>query len=141
MKGSCEIVRQFDPNLPALRLDAGKITQVFVNLFTNALHAMDARGTVTVRTFVENHGGTVVVEIDDTGPGIPEEKLTQVFEPFFTTKPSGKGTGLGLSVVKSILDMHGAVITLHNRPEGGLKARVAFPLPAADQPGFPHSTQ
>ena len=139
-----EVLRELDPQLPPLPLDAVKISQVFVNLLTNALHAMGRSGTLTVRTYrkqltsvganisgrsIESFrvGGTIVVaEIDDTGHGIPDEKIGKIFEPFFTTKATGVGTGLGLSVVKTIMDLHGATIDLRNLPEAGARATIMF---------------
>jgi PAS domain S-box-containing protein len=139
-----ELVREFDRRLPALKLDAGKIGQVFINVITNAIHAMPGGGTLTVRTYAKQLTGVgsnisdsrsesfrvgetiVVAEIDDTGQGIPEEKLGKIFEPFFTTKPTGKGTGLGLSVVKTIIDLHGGTIDIKNLPAGGARVTVMF---------------
>ena len=144
MKGGCQIRRDLQSDLPPLVLDTDKISQVFVNLFTNAIHAMDGGGTLTVRTYAKQLTGVghniadtrsesfrvgttiVVVEIDDTGHGVPEEKLAKIFEPFYTTKPTGKGTGLGLSVVKTIIDLHGATIDLRNLAEGGARVTLMF---------------
>ena len=144
MKGGCQIRRDLQHDLPPLALDTDKISQVFVNLLTNALHAMDGGGTLTVRTYAKQLTGVghniadtrsesfrvgttiVVAEIDDTGPGIPEEKLGKIFEPFYTTKPTGKGTGLGLSVVKTIIDLHGATIDIRNISEGGARVTLMF---------------
>ena len=144
MKGAFEIERDLQPNLPLLRLDAGKISQVFVNLFTNALHSMGAGGILSVRTYAKQLTGMganvadsrsesfrvgktiVVAEIDDTGSGIPEDKLAKIFEPFFTTKPTGKGTGLGLSVVKTIVDLHGGTIDIRNLHDAGVRVTLMF---------------
>lgn len=139
-----DLQAQLAPGLPALALDGMKIEQVFVNLFTNAIHAMPEGGTLTVRTWTERlaethrdlgsreaghfyAGDTVVMaEIDDTGGGIAPEALRKIFDPFFTTKATGKGTGLGLAIVKRIIDLHGGEITVNNRPEGGVHCRLMF---------------
>ena len=139
-----EVVKNLDANLPRVKLDGIKIGQVFINLFTNAIHSMDGGGTLSVRTFARQLAGVgpnvgdsrsesfrvgetvVAAEIDDTGPGIPEDKLHKVFDPFFTTKPTGKGTGLGLTVSKTIIDLHGGTIDIANRPEGGARVTVMF---------------
>ncbi len=138
------IERELGRSLPVVRLDPGKIGQVFINLLTNAAHAMEDGGTITVRTYAKQLTGIganvsdqrvesfrvgqtlVIAEIDDTGHGIPEDKLPKIFDPFFTTKPTGKGTGLGLSVVKTIIDLHGATIDLRNLPSGGTRATIMF---------------
>jgi PAS domain S-box-containing protein len=136
------IERDLQADLPALPLDRDKIGQVFISLLTNAIHAMNGSGCLSVRTRREQLTGVgpnvadsrsenfrvgdfvVIVHVDDTGPGIPEEKLMKVFEPFYTTKPTGKGTGLGLAVAKTIIDLHGGTIQMHNRPEGGLRVEM-----------------
>jgi PAS domain S-box-containing protein len=145
MKAAITIDRELQPGLPLLALDAAKVSQVFINLITNALHAMPKGGMLRVRTYSRqltgvgsNVGGNrseafrvvgqriVVAEIEDDGCGIPEDKLAKVFEPFFTTKPTGAGTGLGLSVVKTIIDLHGGTIDLCNRPDRGVRATIMF---------------
>lgn len=130
------IEEELAPDLPELKLDAMKIEQVLVNLFSNAAHAMEGKGGVlTVRTSTrqvtsvgDNVGHAdsfplgarlVIIEVLDTGTGVPESMIGKVFEPFFTTKATGKGTGLGLAVTKTIIDLHGGNIEIGNRPEGG----------------------
>jgi PAS domain S-box-containing protein len=136
------------PDLPQVFVDKNKMKQVFVNLLTNAAHAMAKGGTLTVRTFtrqlrpdeVDHDAGSrlrerfrggetvVVTEILDTGSGIPEAKLAQIFDPFFTTKPTGKGTGLGLTVTKKIVELHRGSIDIRNRPEGGVIVTLMLKL-------------
>jgi signal transduction histidine kinase len=137
------VEKQLSPTLPLLDMDRGKIKQVFINLFTNAIHAMTHGGTLTVATYahpIDNSHSSqgdgdkesssrdvrIVAEVRDTGPGIPEECLTHVFTPFFTTKEKGMGTGLGLSVTKAIVEMHGGTIELSNLPSGGAQVRLSF---------------
>lgn len=139
-----QVVKELQPNLPPLKLDVTKMGQAFINILTNAIHAMGEGGTLTVRTFAKQLTGVgpnvgdsrwesfrvgrtiVVAEIDDSGTGIPEDKLTKVFDPFFTTKPTGSGTGLGLTVTKSIIDLHGGTVGIRNRPEGGVRVTIMF---------------
>jgi PAS domain S-box-containing protein len=142
-----DIVRELAPDLPPLRIDREKISQVLVNVLTNAADAVaDSGGRITVRTFARPLTGVganigdarsevfragdliVTAEIEDNGPGIPADQLEKIFDPFFTTKPTGQGTGLGLTVSKTIMDVHGGVITVSNRAEGG--ARVTLMLKA-----------
>jgi signal transduction histidine kinase len=146
MGGHIEISMALDDALPSVELDENKIQQVFINLITNAAHAMPKGGTLSVvtgtRKLAESDrdegakvtdrlrvGDTVVaVEFCDTGHGIPSEKLGVIYDPFFTTKPSGKGTGLGLTVSRKIVELHGGQLRIANRPEGGVKATVVFPV-------------
>ena len=146
---SIEVVRQFQNELPAITIDRVKIEQVFVNLFTNAVHAMPRFGSLSVRAYqktlaedeaelnpglrgwdrIRTGDRVVVFEIDDTGSGIPEDKLSRIFDPFYTTKPTNEGTGLGLSVVSKILELHSAMISIRNRPEGGARVKLFFRAP------------
>jgi len=135
-------------DLPPSCLDAAKMEQVLVNLLVNACHAMPDGGVLTIDTFQKTideddpeperedceaarfrkGDPVVVVEIRDTGTGVPEDKLGRIFDPFFTTKKPGSGTGLGLSVVKKIIDLHGGRIGIANAAGGG--ARVTLVMKA-----------
>jgi signal transduction histidine kinase len=125
-----EVVRRLDAAAPALPVDKNKMEQVLVNIFMNAIQAMPEGGTLTVRTLDAQAGPSgspaLTVEIDDTGPGIPEDHLTKVFDPFFTTKPVGQGTGLGLSVTRQIVQLHGGTIAIRNRAEGGARVTIVL---------------
>ncbi|MCP3978696.1 MAG: response regulator [bacterium] len=126
-----EIVTELDSSLPPVEGDLHQLQQVLVNLVTNAQHAIrsaDERGKVTIRTRPDGER-RALLEISDSGPGIPEEIRDKIFDPFFTTKKEGQGTGLGLSLVYGILGNHGATIDVETAPEGrGACFRVVFPV-------------
>jgi signal transduction histidine kinase len=120
------VVKEYDRSLPAVPAYAGELNQVWTNLIVNALDAMGAEGRLTVRTGTD--GECAVVEIGDTGPGIPEELRNRVFEPFFTTKPVGHGTGLGLDVSwRIVVKRHGGDLRVTSRP-GDTRFTVLLPL-------------
>ncbi len=125
-----EVVRSLDAPLPEVPLDAGQVRQAVLNLVVNAVQAMPRGGRLTVRTFVED--AAAVVEVEDTGPGIPELVRARVFEPFFTTKATG--TGLGLPVVKRIVEGHGGELRLRTGPTGTCFS-LHFPLAPGPAPG------
>jgi len=105
----------------------GHLEQVFVNLITNACHAMAGEGgeiRVTARMEGERW---IVIETADTGEGIAPEHLDAVFEPFYTTKPEGQGTGLGLSIVRNIVTEHQGEIRLASEPGQGAVFTVRLP--------------
>jgi signal transduction histidine kinase len=112
--------------------DRQQLRQVFLNLLTNALDAMPQSGTLTVRVHPaarEDAGDPdrVVVEVSDTGTGIPAEHLAKVTEPFFTTKEEGKGTGLGLAICKRIIQEHGGRLVIDSTVGRGTTVRVELP--------------
>ncbi|HEX6240635.1 MAG TPA: ATP-binding protein [Polyangiales bacterium] len=130
------LVRNFDA-LPDVRGDEARLGQVFVNILLNAAQAIDpgraADNEIVVNAFVRE--GRVVVEVLDTGPGIPNDLLTKIFDPFFTTKPRGVGTGLGLSICHEIVASMRGTLTGGNRGAGG--ARFVVELPAASHSQIP----
>jgi signal transduction histidine kinase len=120
------VVKDYDPDLPKVPAYAGELNQVWTNLIVNALDAMAGEGTLTVRT--GRDGDCALVEIADTGPGIPEDLLPRVFEPFFTTKPVGLGTGLGLDVSwRIVVKRHGGDLRVTSSP-GDTRFQVLLPL-------------
>jgi signal transduction histidine kinase len=120
------VVREYDHALPPVPGYPAELNQVWTNLIVNALDAMAGSGTLTVRT--GRDGDCAVVEVADTGPGIPEPLRRRVFEPFFTTKPVGQGTGLGLDVSwRIVANRHGGDIRVSSEP-GDTRFRVLLPL-------------
>jgi signal transduction histidine kinase len=116
--------------VPAIFADRQQLRQVFLNLFTNAADAMPNGGTLTLR--VRNGelagGAAVVIEVADTGVGIPAEDLARVFEPFFTTKEEGKGTGLGLAICKRIVQQHNGTLEVESKVGEGTTIRLTLPV-------------
>jgi signal transduction histidine kinase len=125
-----EIVRDYDRNLPKIAAFPGELNQVWTNLIDNAADAMKGHGKLTVRT-TPLGDDRIMVEIGDTGPGVPDEVRTRVFEPFFTTKDVGKGTGLGLDIAwQIVVGRHGGEIRLESTP-GNTRFQVVLPLQQA----------
>jgi two-component system NtrC family sensor kinase len=113
--------------LPPLSAVRANLVQVFVNLITNACHAMQPGGSVFLST--GRDGQDAVVTVRDTGTGIDPKHLQRIFEPFFTTKPEGKGTGLGLSICQGIIENHGGRLTVQSAMGSGTTFTVRLPLP------------
>jgi two-component system NtrC family sensor kinase len=112
--------------LPVVKGNRQALQQVFINLLTNAVHAMPSGGELLVRAAAENHR-KILIDVRDTGCGIAEENLPYIFDPFFTTKEVGKGTGLGLSVSYGIIKKHGGRITVESIPGKGSTFTVVLP--------------
>jgi signal transduction histidine kinase len=126
MGDGIRVVKDFDPTLPRIPAHPGELNQVWTNLIDNAVHAMNGSGTLTLRT--SRDGDRVLVEVCDTGPGVPPELRQRVFEPFFTTKPVGEGTGLGLDIsYRIVVNRHGGDIGLVSNP-GDTRFQVRLPL-------------
>lgn len=120
--------RRFAENIPAVKGKHEQLVQVFVNLFTNACHALPAEGgQLLVQTALTPDQSRIVIAVEDNGHGIAPDHLAQIFMPFFTTKVDGRGTGLGLSIVKNIMDNHGAEIRAERGGNGGARFVLVFP--------------
>lgn len=124
-KQRIRLVRDYR-EVPDVNVYAGKIEQVFLNLIGNAVQAIEGEGEI--RLSIRREGEWVVVEVADSGKGIPPEHLHKIFEPFFTTKEVGQGTGLGLSISFNIVRQHGGRLSARNLPEGGAVFRVELPV-------------
>ena len=124
-----EVVRDYDRSLPKVTAYPAELNQVWTNLVDNAIDAMDGPGTITIRTRPASEGDhCVLVEVADTGPGVPADLQERIFEPFFTTKAIGKGTGLGLDIVwRIVVTRHNGSVSLESAP-GNTRFRVVLPV-------------
>ena len=129
------VKKMMAPVMPMVLADAQQMGHVFMNIIINAAQCMDGHGIITIVTRESESKDRVIVEISDTGPGIPEEIVDHIFEPFFTTKEEGKGTGLGLSVVYGIVENHGGKISARSVPGRGSTFTVELPTTQETEKG------
>jgi signal transduction histidine kinase len=130
------IVESLDPELPATPMDGASIAQVLLNLFQNAVEAMEGEGTlrVTTRAVATRAGpGAVEIAVSDDGAGLTDEQMGRLFVPFYTTRPSG--TGLGLAISRRIVDAHHGTLRVSSTPGAGTTFTVSLPI---DSPLSPH---
>ena len=120
------VMTELDADLPTIAVNEGQLRQVCLGLASNALEAMEGRGTLIIRS--RRTRGEVEIELEDEGPGIPAENLARIFDPFFTTKPPGQGTGLGLAIAQGIVNDHGGRIEVISVVGKGSVFRVVLPL-------------
>ena len=120
------VEREFGADVPLAFGNAGKLQQVFLNLFLNAKDAMADGGILRIRTDTE--AAKLRIWIEDTGIGITSENVKKIYDPFFTTKEDGKGTGLGLSVSYGIIQEHGGSVSVESQPGKGTTFRLELPL-------------
>jgi two-component system NtrC family sensor kinase len=126
------VVKEYAADLPSISVDPNLIQQVFVNVVVNAGQAMSQEGTLTIRIGNGDDGNAIIVEISDTGCGIPEENLKKIFDPFFSTKEN-KGTGLGLSVSYGIIESHGGGIEVLSERNKGTTFFISLPVNHVDE--------
>jgi PAS domain S-box-containing protein len=126
-KSNVGIVKNYSTELPIILGSGGKLQQVFTNLVLNARDAIVGGGTITLTSRV-GYKGDILIEVSDTGEGIPDENLKKIFDPFFTTKGVGNGTGLGLAVTYGIIQEHaGSIEAVNNSSGSGATFRLSFP--------------
>ena len=141
-KANIKIVEEMDPHLPPVKIDKSKIEQVFLNFFMNAIQAMDQGGRVIIKTSSKKAalGDTgvgqrksdlfkpddtlIIVDVENSGPPIPDELLDKVFDPYITSKRSQGGSGLGLSIAKNIISLHNGIISIKNKPSQGVVVTI-----------------
>jgi signal transduction histidine kinase len=134
LKNGVEVVREYDRTIPRMTVRGSELNQVWTNLITNAIDAMNGKGKLRIVT--KSFDGKVWVKIIDTGSGIPAEIKDRIFEPFFTTKGVNEGTGLGLDIAARVVKNHGGNIHVDSQP-GQTVFAVSLPLkavPSAKQP-------
>jgi signal transduction histidine kinase len=125
LKSGVEVVREYDRSIPKIPARGSELNQVWTNLFSNAIDAMQGRGKLRIHTELEPE--RVLVEVVDTGSGIPLEIQDRIFEPFFTTKGVNEGTGLGLDIAYRIIGTHGGDIKFDSKP-GNTRFCIWLPL-------------
>jgi len=127
LRDGVTVVRDYSADVPRIQAYPGELNQVWTNLIDNAIDAMAGAGTLRLSTRAE--GNDVVIEVGDTGPGMPPQVAARAFEAFYTTKDVGQGTGLGLDIARRIVvERHGGTITIDSRP-GKTVLRVRIPVP------------
>jgi len=122
-----EIIKEYDPDLPEILMDASQIEQVLINMMINASQAMPQGGELVISTGMDESGDHIYIRIKDTGCGIPEENIEKLFDPFFSTK-GHKGTGLGLSVSYGIIRSHSGEIKVESKPGSGTAFTITLPI-------------
>ncbi len=138
------VVKDYCQAVPDVRMEREKIERILTNLFTNAVQAMPAGGTIQLKTYAQTLSRVgkrvgrrkddvfkpgekvVVIEVEDTGVGVPEEILGKAFEPFVTTKSASGGNGLGLAIAAWVMDLHQGTVEIENNPEGGARITLKF---------------
>ena len=133
LKNGINVIREYGENFPKICAYGGELNQIWTNLISNAIEAMQGKGELRVRTARELD--RVMIEIGDNGPGIPADVLPHIFEPFFTTKGVGEGTGLGLDTVCRIIRNHHGEIRVSSHP-GDTRFQVYLPLTQSKTPSL-----
>ncbi len=128
LKTTVHVVENHDDSLPATLVNEQRLLQVLVNLFINASDAMEGRRDAQLRIATLRDGHAAIIQVEDNGPGLPQDKLDTIWQPFFTTKAEGKGTGLGLSICRTIVEEHQGEITAENLPGGGARFVIRLPF-------------
>jgi len=124
-KNRIEVVKNYN-EIPEIECYPGQLNQVFMNILSNAIDAIDDKGTITISTSKSN--GSIRISIKDTGRGIPENFRTKIFEPFFTTKEVGHGTGLGLSISHGIIEKHRGTVEVKSEAGKGSEFIIVLPV-------------
>lgn len=125
-----EVKKEMQPDMPEIVGDMGQLQQVFTNLFVNAADAMEGEGSLFIKVQFDQDNNKFLIDVSDTGPGIPPKLREKIFDIFFTTKPVGKGTGLGLSISQNIINLHNGTIRAKSSDQGGTTFTIELPREA-----------
>ena len=120
--------RDYDPDIPQIKFQAGQMDQMFMNIIFNSIEAMPDGGTLSIRILTDKNRENAQISIRDSGYGIRKEDMLKVFEPFFSTKGEAKGVGLGLSVVHGIIRAHSGTIEFNSEPGTGTECIIKLPF-------------
>jgi len=132
-----EVIRRFEKDLPLIKASRHHLEQVFLNIISNAVHAMGTRGKLTICTVFSSEDDFIEIQFTDTGKGMTSETLKRIFEPFFTTK--AKGTGLGLLVSYNIIRQHSGTLQAYSKGHGeGSRFVVKLPVDKSQERGLSH---
>lgn len=126
IKNRIEVIKEYDEELPLVEGYGGQINQVFMNILDNACYAIENEGKLYIR--LQKKENDVIMEFEDTGSGIAEDRLEKIFEPFYTTKPVGEGTGLGLAISYQVIQKHKGTLTVESQPGKGTIFRIKLPI-------------
>jgi signal transduction histidine kinase len=142
MIAGVKIEKELSPDLPDLTGSEDQLLQVFMNLVSNAVQAMESKdnGVLTIKTSYSSKPNAILIQIQDMGVGIPEKDMSRLFEPFFTTK-KGKGVGLGLSVAYGIVQEHGGSINVQSKTGEGTTFNVKLPVGTSVEEASPEGGQ
>jgi two-component system, NtrC family, sensor histidine kinase HydH len=120
-----DVIVEIAENIPPVEVDRDQTTQVLLNIALNGLDAMKQGGKLAIRSFMDGESNFVIIEVEDTGHGIPEKELPRIFDPFYTTKKTG--TGLGLAIAHRIVENHGGTLSVKSTGKSGTMFRLTVP--------------
>jgi signal transduction histidine kinase len=131
MEQSINVETKADDAVPDVLMDRDQLKQTLINFISNAIDAMPKGGDLEIKTYIEemNNINYAVLEVRDSGHGIPDKKMENIFEPFYSSKELGEGTGLGLSICKKIIDEHHGLIKVESTLGKGTSFKVLLPVP------------
>jgi signal transduction histidine kinase len=126
MSEKIKVQRKLSSQPPIVRGSSGEMHQIFLNILTNAIHAINGKGEIIVSTIKTEKG--LIITVKDDGEGMPESTIGKITQPFYTTKAPGKGTGLGLSIVYNLVKKYNGKLEFDSQRGAGTTARVTFPI-------------